>query len=127
MWWALVFEMSLWLNGGIAQYEPWDPILIEHPISTEILMTGGLGCFYLEGGVTVDMFMEKMTNFIPMNNTYLVRAGLDLGAVNLGIEHACYHPMIPYQWVPDRHQLVPSFEGWQTRVFARISVKGGRR
>lgn len=127
LWWALIVETSLFFNGGIIQYESFDTVILKEPITTMIQAEIGRDNFVLYGAVSVDMWMQEFTSYLPFNNQYTVGGIVTIGAVEIGLEHSCYHPMVPYMWIPSRRQIVPSFEGAFDRVYVKIRLEGGAR
>jgi len=123
LWWALIIETSLFFNGGIIQYQSPDYTILEEPITTSIQGEIGRDNFVLYGSVSVDMWMQEFTSYLPFNNQYTVGGRITLGALEIGLEHSCYHPMVPYMWVSPKRQIVPSFEGYLDRVYLRIALK----
>lgn len=125
-WWALLFEVSYWVNGGIIQYDPLKAVMLEEPIQVTIGGEVGYGFTSVYASVATDMFAVDAVNFNPFFNTYVVGLKLELGAITWGFEHACYHPMVPYGWVPARENVVPAFEGAMDRLYLKVKL-GGRK
>jgi hypothetical protein len=127
VWWALLFDVSLWLNGGIIQYQPLDAVMFEEPLAVSIGMEFGVGPAYVYGSVGTDMFALEITSMSQFMNTYTVGLAIELGPFTWGFEHSCYHPAVPYQWVPARQNVVPAFEGSMDRLYIKVRLEGGRR
>lgn len=126
LWWALILETSLFFNGGVVQYDPIDYVLFEEPITAMIQGEVGVGVFSLYGAVSTDMWMQYVDSLTPFNNQYTVGARLVLRNLTIGVEHSCYHPMIPYQWVNSRRQITPAFEGALDRVYVNLTFRHSR-
>lgn len=127
MWWALLLELSYWINGGIIQYDPLVPVMLEEPVAVSIGAEVGYGPASVYASVATDMFAVDMLNFSPFFNTYTVGLRMELGAFTWGFEHSCYHPMVPYGWVPARQNVVPAFEGGMDRLYVKVRLTGGKR
>lgn len=125
-WWALLLEFSLWTGGGIYEYDPLETVMFDNPCQITVGGELGLGFASVYTSVGTDMFAISAVSFDPFLNTYLVGVKAEIGAFTLGFEHACYHPMISYQWIPSRSNVVPAFEGAMDRLYLRIRL-GGRK
>lgn len=128
LWYSLIVSASLWLSGGEAQYAPPEWIDASNLISTEIGATIGYGPIFGYTSVITTMFPEDgRMSFSPQDNTYVIGGGLTIGPVTLGIEHECWHPMVAYQWVPSRSQIIPNYEGGGTRAYVKIVIESPKR
>jgi len=127
LWYALILEASIWLNGGIMQYEPLDALYIDKPIAAQIGAELGYGPVFVHASVLTDMFVYDLADYWPFNNTYNAGAGLRYKGLEVGLEHSCYHPMVPFQWFPWQKAVVPAFEGSMSRLYVRLRVEGGAR
>jgi len=126
-WYVTVLSMSMWISGGAAQIEPFEVMaFVDNPFMSEVGVTIGYGPVYAGATILTGMYSSRsLLNYSPFDNTYVIRGGINLGFLDIGIEHECWHPMVAYQWLPSRSQVVPSYEGAGTRVYARIEL-GGR-
>lgn len=129
-WCSLVMAVSMWLNGTAVQYDPLEVGMLDRVLMTELSGTVGMGPLYVRGAVYTTMFPETDVSYYPSDSTYILGAGFLFGRINtldIGIEHECWHPMVPFQWVPGRSQVIPNYEGGGTRVYARLTFNGGHR
>ena len=125
-WYALMFELSYWMSGGIIQYEPLAYTAISEPFLVSLGAEAGYGPLSAYGSVATDMWATDLTAFSFFMNTYTVGVRAEFGPVTVGLEHSCFHPAVPYQWIPARQNVVPSFEGSFDRIYVQIKL-GGRR
>ena len=123
-WWALLFEVSCWVNGGIIQYEPLDSVMFDKPLAVSIGAEFGYGPVSVYGGVATDMFAVSAFSFSQFFTTYPVGLKIEVGAFVLGFEHSCFHPNVPYQWIPARKNVVPAFEGSMDRIYLKVKLGG---
>jgi len=128
LWWALVMELSCFVGGGLVQYEPLSTTIFEDPVVLSIGAEIGLGPAVVYGSVASDMFVVDIAplSASPFMNTYQLGVRLEHGPVSAGYEHACFHPSVPYQWIPSRSNVVPAFEGSMDRIWIKARL-GGRR
>lgn len=121
-WYALVFELSYWISGGIVQYEPVDYIALDDPLLISLGAEAGYGPMSVYGNVATDMWVTSLTGFNFFMNTYTVGVRVEIGAVTVGLEHSCFHPAVPYQWLPSRQNVIPSFEGSFDRLYLQVKL-----
>jgi hypothetical protein len=116
---SLVMTVGL-MNGGLVQYDPYVRTAIDNPVFCDIDIDCQLGPFFAAGGIRVDMWMNEPTNLFPFQNTYDISTGIRYGALELGVQHSCFHPTAPYMW--DKYQIIPSWEGWETSLYAKLTL-----
>lgn len=126
-WYTFWLAARLFTSGGLVQYEPLSYTPFDNPVVLDIGAEIGYGSLHASAQVSTDCFVTGLTGMSQFMNTYTVAAGLKLGAVDIGIEHSCYHPAIPYQWLSSRSMIVPSFEGAYTALYVRVLIDSVRQ
>lgn len=118
---ALEFGVT---DGGVYQYRPEFAMRDVPPFYATVEFGGELGAVFFETSVRTDMFPERLTNWLPIQMTYAIGGGVELGPLRFGYEHACFHPMQVYATVmPESRQAVPGWEGSYDRFYVRMEVK----
>lgn len=123
-WQMLLLSAALetgFISGGVFNYHDrtlpdWREV---GALYTELDATVSYGPAYVGGGFVCYFTPVSIVNYSPFQMTYLFNAGLDFGTVQLGYEHACFHPTNPYGTFFGS-ELKPLYEGATNRIFLRI-------
>lgn len=81
---------------------------------------------YIKGSL-MNIFGKDLLNygFIPYSDTYTIEAGARFKGFVIGINHACYHPIIVYAPIQSlRYSLFQQLEGYTSTVFLRFEIGG---
>jgi hypothetical protein len=116
---AIVFSFGM-IDGGLMQYQPIDYTSIEIPFYTDIDCDIQYGPFFGVAKIHTDIYMKSIAKYVPFQNTYIIGGGVRVGNVEIGVTHACYHPMQPYQWSGDI--ITPHFEGGITNAYISLTL-----
>lgn len=120
---ALIASLGL-MNGMLLQYEPAELDAIDMALYTDIGFELGYGPVFIHAAVNTQVLPDSITNFVPIENVYSLGAGLRLGPVELVYRHTCFHPQLPWSFLPERGVLVPNYEGAYDTVFVKIKLDG---
>lgn len=127
---GLVFMLFLELgtiSGGVQQYTPVETPKEIPPLYAEFGIRGDAGIFFAEGKIVTDFQFRGADRYTPTQETYVVGFGVDMGALTIGYEHSCFHPITPYATTMlSRYQVVPHFEGAYDRAYIRITSGGDK-
>ncbi len=125
---VLSWALTCGINAGvIAQYDGHE-ITSDHfayPVFSSLECDASLGALFVSGEVRTDMWYNNRTTFYPFNMTYRISGGLRLGAVEIGIDHACIHPIITWQdyTLGGPMFVTPRYEGAIDTFYIRLSSR----
>ena len=117
---SLEFGMT---QGSLLQYRPYFVNQEVPPCYATFEGSAEYKGFFLTGSVRTDMLMKEISNWYPIQSTYMIGGGFRNKRITIGFEHACFHPMMPYAtMMPRDMQAVPKWEGAYDRVYVRITL-----
>jgi len=124
--WAL--ECGI-VGGTLAQYDA-DEVFythFEYPLYANLSAELVYDKIFAGGFVNTTMWYNGALKCYPFEMAYGIGAGVRFGDLEIGFQHVCKHPIIPYQdYSIDRALFItPRYEGYIDRLYFRIG-KGAR-
>lgn len=92
-----------------------EPLYVEIGLSLPVQVTNGISAV-IYGNYRNEMSMVSVTSFSPSQDYYKVGVSMTVSHVTAGIEHECWHPIVPFGKAKD-----VSLDGGYTRMYVRFS------
>lgn len=123
---ALVLCAALetgFVSGGMFNYTEFNHEWADMgALYTTLEATAKSGIFYAGGRMDSYFTPISLTNYAPFQMTFIFRAGINIGAIQIGYERSCFHPLQPYSTFMGI-EIKPKYEGGYNKFFVRLETK----